>query len=91
VVKKEGGVVSELHFALAEELERLAAGYRALAKGELDPDEITLQDISIVLTEKMQKGRVSEIKTLLKKYEAGKLVEVNPEDYMAFYQEAKKL
>jgi hypothetical protein len=39
----------------------------------------------------MQKGRVSEIKTLLKKYEAGKLVEVNPEDYMAFYQEAKKL
>jgi hypothetical protein len=56
-----------------------------------DPDEITLQDISIVLTEKMQKGRVSEIKTLLKKYEAGKLVEVNPEDYMAFYQEAKKL
>ena len=62
-----------------------------MAKGELDPDEITLQDISIVLTEKMQKGRVSEIKTLLKKYEAGKLVEVNPEDYMAFYQEAKKL
>lgn len=83
--------MSELHFALAEELERLAVGYRALAKGELDPDEITLQDISIVLTEKMQKGRVSEIKTLLKKYEAGKLVEVNPEDYMAFYQEAKKL
>jgi len=83
--------MSELHFALAEELERLAAVYRALAKGELDPDEITLQDISIVLTEKMQKGRVSEIKTLLKKYEAGKLVEVNPEDYMAFYQEAKKL
>jgi len=83
--------MSELHFALAEELERLAAGYRALAKGELDPDEITLQDISIVLTEKMQKGRVSETKTLLKKYEAGKLVEVNPEDYMAFYQEAKKL
>ena len=83
--------MSELHFALAEELERLAAGYRALAKGELDPDEITLQDISIVLTEKMQKGRVSEIKTLLKKYEAGKLVEVNPEDYMAVYQEAKKL
>jgi hypothetical protein len=30
--------MSELHFALAEELERLAAGYRALAKGELDPD-----------------------------------------------------
>jgi hypothetical protein len=76
--------MSELHFALAEELERLAAGYRALAKGELDPDEITLQDISIVLTEKMQKGRVSEIKTLLKKYEAGKLVEVNPKSLSWF-------
>jgi hypothetical protein len=83
--------VSELHFALAEELERLAAGYRALAKDEIDPDKMTIQDISIVLTKKMQKGRLSEIKRLLKKYGAAKLVEVSSENYSAFYQEAKEL
>ncbi len=83
--------MSELHFALAEELERLAVGYRALAKGEIDPDEITIQDISIILTEKMQKGKISEIRRLLGKYGAAKLVEVNPKTYNAFYQEAKRL
>ena len=81
--------MSELHFALAEELERLAAGYRALAKGEAN--EITIQDISIILTEKMQKGKIAEIRKLLKKYGAEKLVEVRHEDYKAFYKEAKKL
>jgi ribonuclease HIII len=83
--------MNELHFALAEELERLAAGYRALAKDEINPDRITIQDISIMLTKKMQKGKISEIRGLLKKYGAAKLVEVNPETYNAFYREAKKL
>lgn len=83
--------MSELHFALAEELERLAAGYRALAKDEIKPDRITIQDISIVLTEKMQKGKLSEIRGLLKKYGAEKLVEVDPGSYNALYLEAKKL
>ncbi len=83
--------MNELHFALAEELERLAAGYRALAKDEINPDRITIQDISIMLTKKMQKGKISEIKGLLKKYGAAKLVEVNPKTYNAFYQEAKEL
>lgn len=83
--------MSELHYALAEELERLAAGYRALAKGEADPEEITIQDISIILTEKMGKGKMADIRKLLKKYGAEKLVEVKHEDYKAFYKEAKKL
>jgi hypothetical protein len=83
--------MNELHFALAEELERLAAGYRALAKDGVNPSQITIQDISTVLTKKMQKGKVFEIRTLLKKYDAAKLVEVDPEIYNAFYQEAKKL
>jgi hypothetical protein len=83
--------MSDLHFALAEELERLAAGYRALAKGEVKPNEANIQDISIVLTEKIKKGKVSEIKALLKKYGATKLVEVKKKDYEAFYKEAKHL
>lgn len=83
--------MGELHFVLAEELERLAAGYRALAEGEINPNKVTIQDISIVLTRKMQKGKVSEIKGLLKKYGAEKLVDLDPGIYSGFYREAKKL
>ena len=79
-------MVSEIHLALAEELERLAAGYRNLAS-----KEINIQDISIVLNEKMSKGKVLEIKSLLNKYKAKKLVEVKEEDYKKFYGEAKKI
>ena len=83
--------MSEIHLALAEELEKLAAGYRALADNQIETDQVTIQDISIVLTEKMSKGKISEIRELLKKYGAEKLVEVKPEDYEAFYKEAKRL
>ena len=83
--------MSELHFALAEELERLAAGYRALAEDEVNQGRITIQELSIVLSQKMQKGKVSEIKALLQKYGAEKLVEVGPETYVTFYQEAREL
>ena len=83
--------MSDLHYALAEELEKLAAGYRALAGNQIETDEVTIQDISIILTEKMSKGKVVEIKSLLKKYGATKLVELKAEDYEAFYKEAKHL
>lgn len=83
--------MSEIHLALAEELEKLAAEYRALADNQIETDEVTIQDISIVLTEKMSKGKIVEIKSLLEKYGAEKLVEVKPEDYEAFYKEAKHL
>jgi hypothetical protein len=83
--------MSDLHYALAEELEKLAAGYRALAGNQIETDEVTIQDISIILTEKMSKGKVVEIKSLLKKYGATKLVELKAEDYEAFYKEAKNL
>ena len=39
----------------------------------------------------MSKGKVVEIKSLLKKYGATKLVELKAEDYEAFYKEAKNL
>lgn len=83
--------MNELHLALAEELEKLAAGYRALAKRETNLENVNIQDISIILNEKMSKGQISEIKLLLKKYGAEKLAEVRLEDYGAIFQEAKSL
>ncbi|RXM70709.1 hypothetical protein [Clostridium tetani] len=83
--------MSELHLALAEELEKLAAGYRDVAKRETNLKNINIQDISIILNEKMSKGKMAEIKSLLKKYGAEKLAEVRIEDYEAIFKEAKKL
>lgn len=78
--------MTEIHLALAEELEKLAAGYRNLAS-----KEINIKDISIMLNEKMSKGKVLEIKSLLNKYNAKKLVEVKEKDYKKFYEEAKEI
>ena len=81
--------MGEMHLALAEELERLAAGDRALAKNE--PAGANIHDISFILNEKMSRGKMQAIKTLLRKYGAEKLVEVKEEDYKDFYKEAKEL
>jgi ABC-type phosphate transport system auxiliary subunit len=81
--------VDEMHLVLAEELERLAAGYRKLVKSK--NSNIDIQDISFILNEKIKKGKAPEIKALLKKYGAQKLVEVKSEDYKAFYEEVKEL
>lgn len=83
--------MSDMHLALAEELEKLAAGYRALAKRQTNLEKINIQDISIILTEKMSKGKISEIKALLKKYGSEKLMEVRLEDYAEIFKEAKEL
>lgn len=81
--------MDEMHLVLAEELERLAAGYRKLVKSK--NSNIDIQDISFILNEKIKKGKAPEIKALLKKYGAQKLVEVKSEDYKAFYEEVKEL
>lgn len=81
--------MDEMHLVLAEELERLAAGYRQLVKKK--NEKIGIQDISFVLNEKIKKGKASVIKALLKKYGAQKLAEVRSEDYEAFYEEVKEL
>lgn len=81
--------MDEMHLVLAEELERLAAGYRQLVKSK--NSNIDIQDISFILNEKIKKGKAPEIKALLKKYGAQKLVEVKSEDYKAFYEEVKEL
>ncbi|RKD25232.1 hypothetical protein SAMN02745883_01794 [Caminicella sporogenes DSM 14501] len=81
--------MNDIHLALAEELEKLAAVYRA--KSQIKTDKISIQDISFILSEKMKKGKITAIKALLKKYGADKLIEVKPEDYEAIYNEVKRL
>lgn len=44
--------MTDINLVLAEELERLAAEYRAKAKNHTINDQISIQDISIVLTRK---------------------------------------
>lgn len=83
--------MTDINLVLAEELERLAAEYRAKAKNYTINDQISIQDISMVLTEKMKKGKIAEIKALLRKYGAEKLIEVKLEDYADIFEDAKKL
>ncbi|MDW7670581.1 MAG: hypothetical protein SCK57_10425 [Bacillota bacterium] len=81
--------MSELHLALADELEKLAGEYRAMASRP--QGDISIQEISSVLAEKANKGKLSAIKALLKKHGAAKLVDVKPEDYVRLIEEAKNL
>lgn len=53
--------------------------------------EITIDQVRAVLAEKSGDGKTAEVKTLLYKYDAGKLSGVRPEDYPALMEEAKKL
>jgi len=83
--------MTDINLVLAEELERLAAEYRAKAKNHTINAQISIQDISMVLTEKMKKGKIAEIKALLRKYGAEKLIEVKLEDYADIFEDAKKI
>lgn len=83
--------MTDINLVLAEELERLAAEYRAKAKNYTLINQISIQDISMVLTEKMKKGKIAEIKALLRKYGAEKLIEVKLEDYADIFEDAKKI
>lgn len=81
--------MNDINLVLAEELERIAAKYRQ--KSYENKDQVNIHQISLVLTEKMKRGKVKAIRSLLKKYGASKLVEVKPQFYQSFYEEAKKL
>ncbi|NLI90378.1 MAG: hypothetical protein GX366_08270 [Epulopiscium sp.] len=79
--------MQDVNIVLAEELERLASSYRDRA----DAKEVGIKEISYVLNKKMAQGKGSNIKILLKKFGALKLVEVREEDYPLFYKEAMKI
>lgn len=96
--------MSEIYKTLADGFEKLAEGYRALAssnegqavqqpsvdKTKSEP-QISIEVVRSVLAEKSKEGKTREVKSLLMKYDAGKLSGVNPEDYASLLSEAEAL
>ena len=87
--------MNEIYKTLAEGYEKLAAGYRALAKDQKDekvemavPAEPEKKEISAAKT---QAGKRREVKELLLKYDSGKLSGVKPENYAALMADAEAL
>ena len=95
--------MNEIYKTLAEGYEKLAAGYRALAKDQKDekvemavpaePEkkEISIEEVRAVLATKTQAGKRREVKELLLKYDSGKLSGVKPENYAARMADAEAL
>lgn len=95
--------MNEIYKTLAEGYEKLAAGYRALAKDQKDekvemavpakPEkkEISIEEVRAVLAAKTQAGKRREVKKLLLKYDSGKLSGVKPENYAALMADAEAL
>ena len=84
--------MNEIYKTLAEGYEKMAAGYRALAKdqkdekvemavpAELEKKENSIEEVRAVLAAKTQAGKRREVKELLLKYDSGKLSGVKPEN-----------
>lgn len=95
--------MNEIYKTLAEGYEKLAAGYRALAKDQKDekvemavpaePEkkEISIEEVRAVLAAKTQAGKRKEVKELLLKYDSGKLSGVKPENYADLLADAEAL
>lgn len=96
----------DIYLTLAEGYEKLAAGYRALAKDqkdekgvmpdpavptELEKKPIAIEDVRAVLAAKTQVGKRREVKELLLKYDSGKLSGVKPENYADLLADAEAL
>ena len=93
----------DIYLTLAEGYEKLAAGYRALAKDQKDGKTVVEEPatqtepekkpiaIEDVLAAKTQAGKRREVKELLLKYDSGKLSGVNPENYAALLADAEAL
>ena len=96
--------MNEIYMTLAEGYEKLAAGYRALAKDQKkenvaamtekaapEKKEISIEEVRAVLAAKIQAGKRREVKELLLKYDSGKLSGVKPENYAALMADAEAL
>ena len=94
--------MNDVYLTLAEGYEKLAAGYRALAKDQKSTmsevateapvqKEISIEEVRALLASKTQAGKRREVKELLLKYDSGKLSGVKPEDYAALMADAEAL
>ena len=53
--------------------------------------ELTLEQVRAVLADKSRQGHTAEIRTLLQKYGASKLSQIDPAHYKALLAEAEEL
>ena len=92
--------MTDTYLKLADGFQQLAEGYRLLAKEataepkapkEDEPPKVTIEQVRAVLAAKSQDGKTRQVKSLLLKYDAGKLSGVKPEDYPALLREAEAL
>ena len=98
--------MNEIFMTHAEGYEKLAAGYRTLAKDQNEivpvdlkpeipkqetPKEVTIDQVRAVLASKTKAGKRREVKELLMKYDSGKLSGVKPENYSALMADAEAL
>ena len=93
--------MNDVYLSLADGFDKLAAGYRELAKKGADdkaapavkPAEhkYTRTEVRELLSKKSGAGKTPQVKALLLKYDAGNLSGVKPEDYAALYAEAEVL
>ena len=86
LAKAEGGGKT------AEKAQKQDAAKAQPEKTEVQQENpATLEGIRALMAQKTQEGKSKEIKELLQKYGAAKLLAVKPEDYPALMQEAQVL
>ena len=78
--------------SVADSIEGNAPEPESVSESTVPPaPQVTIDQVRAVLAEKSGDGKTAEVKSLLFKYDAGKLSGVKPEDYAALLEEAKKL
>lgn len=89
-------VIKELHSIAdaikeaADNLYDMFTGSGGLESGGTEP-ELTLEQVRAVLADKARQGHNAEIRTLLQKYGAAKLSEIDPVHYRALLSDAEVL
>jgi len=87
----------EILIAVSETLTKIFSGHNETADEENAAEEtaaepkkeITLETVRTVLAEKSRAGYTAEVKSLINKYGADKLSDVNPEQYSALLADAE--
>ena len=75
--------------AAADWLYQQFSGDDAPAKKEKSKPEIKLEDVRAILAEKSRAGHTAEVRALLQKYGAAKLLTVDPANYEALLKDAE--
>ena len=75
----------------ADWLTKMFSGEAQSEDAPTSPPELTLEQVRAVLADKSRQGHTAEIRTLLQKYGASKLSQIDPAHYKALLAEAEEL